>query len=234
MHDVEKVIREIRQGNESMREELIASYNTFIYKYTSFICKRKLDWANDDELSIALIAFNKAIDKFETDREHSFQAYARTLIKNSLIDYFRKQPDCRPVFLTASGVNGQPTREELEISLDYYAKDLENRDRAFELQLFKEELSSFGLILTELPALSPSHRETREYLNAAAQKIACNEELVREIYRNKKLPLKEIQVLTGVTKKNLERWRKYLVTLIIILTNPDLGILAEYIQGKEG
>ncbi len=233
MQNIESVIEEIRQGNESLREELIASNKTFIYRYTSFICKRKLDWANDDELSIALIALNNAIDKYTVHRRGSFSAYARVLIRNSLIDYFRKQPDSPSVPLETPGMDGTPTTKEAAISLEYYTKELENRDRAYELQLFKEELTAFGLTLAKLPTLSPSHKGTREYLKSAAQKIACNEELIKKIYRDKRLPLKEIQALTGVTRKSLEKWRKYLLALIIILTNPELGIMAEYIRGRE-
>ena len=234
MQDIERVIEEIRQGNESLREELIASHKAFILRYTSFICKRELDWANDDELSIALIALNRAVDKFEPNRGNKFITYARVLLKNSLIDYFRKQPACRvlPLEDTSRSGNRNNSREEAA-SLDYYAKELEIRDRAFELLLFKEELSAFGLSLAELPAVSPSHRDTRNCLKATARKICSNEELVKRIYKDKRLPLNDIQAFTGTTHKTLEKWRKYLLSLIVILTNPDLGILVEYIWVKE-
>lgn len=234
MQDVESAVREIQQRNDSLREELIASHKAFILRYTSFICKRKLDWANDDELSIALIAFNSAIDTFNPDRGQNFSGYARVLIKNRLIDYFRKQHEDRPVPLESLGADGKPISREQEISLDSYAREVENRDRAFELQIFKEELAAFGLSLTELAKLSPRHSGTRQYLKSTAQKIARSEELMNKIYKSNRLPLKEIQLLTGVTRKKLEKWRKYLLALVIILTNPDLEILSEYIWGKEG
>jgi len=232
LQDIETVIKEIQQGNESLREELIASYKAYICRYTSFICKRELDWANDDELSIALIALNSAVDKFDTNRGNSFSAYARVLIRNSLVDYFRKQPE-RTVPLEAAKIDGKSVRREEPFSLDSYARELEIQDRAYELQLFKKELSAFGLTLTELPSFSPSHRDSKELLKAAARKICRSEELVKKINRDKKLPLKEIEALTGTARKTVEKWRKYLLALIIILTNPDLGILAEYIRGKE-
>ena len=231
MQDTGRIIEEIRQGNKTLREEFIASHQAFIHRYTSFICKRKLDWFNDDELSIALIAFNNALDNYENQRGRSFFAYARVLIRNSLIDFFRKQPHMPPVPLEIPEVEGA-TREEA-ISLDLYKKDMENSDRAYELHIFKGELKNFGLALARLPSYSPNHRETRESLKATAVKIASNEELIRKIYRDRRLPLKEIQAFTGVTRKNLETWRRYLLALIIIFTHPDLGIMAEYIQREE-
>jgi len=233
LQNPEEAIMEIQQGNEALRQELISSYKDFIYRYTSYICKRKLHWENDDELSVALIAFNEALDKFETRRGKNFSLYARVLIKNRLIDYFRKQSDPPQVSWETQTPEGKTFTREEALSFDNYVKEMEDRDRAFELQIFKETLLAFGLTMAELPDSSPDHRDTREKLKEVAREICKNEELVKKIYKDKKLPLKEIQALTGMKRKTLEKWRKYLLSLIIILTNPDLGILSEYIGGKE-
>lgn len=60
MQDLESAVQRIQQGDERKREELITSQKIFIFKYTCFICKKTLSWQNDDELSIALIAFGEA------------------------------------------------------------------------------------------------------------------------------------------------------------------------------
>ncbi len=64
MQKISAVIQEIQQGNEHLREEFLTSRKEFIRRYASFVCKTQLDWHNDDELSVALIAFNKAVDTF--------------------------------------------------------------------------------------------------------------------------------------------------------------------------
>ena len=97
------------------------------------------------------------------------------------------------------------TKKEIYENLDFYIKELENRDRAFVIQLFTEELNFFGLSLAELPALSPSHRDTRERLKSTARKICSSKDLIRKIYRDKRLPLKEVQVLTETSRKTLEK-----------------------------
>lgn len=50
------------------REKFIEENRDFVYKIASSICKRRLSWQNDDELSIALIAFNKAIETYDKKR----------------------------------------------------------------------------------------------------------------------------------------------------------------------
>ena len=230
LQNQEKAIIEIQKGNETLRQEFISSYKVFIYKYTSFICKRKLYWENDDELSIALIAFNEALDKFKNHQGKSFSSYARLLIKNRLIDYFRMQPDFFQVSWEAETPEGKNLTREEALSFNSYVKEMENRERAFEIQVFKEALSGFGLQLSELPSSSPSHRDTRENLKSTAQEICKSQDMVNRIYKDKKLPLKEIQLLTGTRRKTLEKWRKYLLSLIIILTHSDLDMLSRYME----
>ena len=233
MNVLEETVSEIQEGNDALRERVLVSYQPFIHKYASFICKKKLDWAHDDELSIALIAFNKAIDGYRARRGSAFTAYARAVMKNSLIDYFKKQPQY--LLLDEKRVDAVPQSlsKDARWAVDDYANELENRDRAFEIELLKEELCQFGLSLKEMPAVSPRHRATREYLKSVAQQISSHEQIVRKLNRNKRLPSKEIQAYTGANRKTLEKWRKYLVSLIIILTHPDLGILTDYVWGKE-
>jgi RNA polymerase sigma factor len=232
LHGAEEVITEIQTGNESLREDFIEFHKAFIFRYSSFICKRTLSWENDEELSVALIAFNKAIDKFETGRSMNFIHYARILIRNSLIDYFREQKDSQLLFLEGGNTDSQSSPGEEEISVKHHAQETENRDRIFEIQVFKEELFRFGITLVELPEVSPKHYETREFLKATALRIAGNGEIMKKLTKDKKLPMKEIQVFTGIARKSLERWRKYLLALIIILANPDLELLDEYIRGR--
>jgi len=45
----------------------------------------------DDEVSVGLMAFNEAMDCFDTTKNISFISFAETVIKRRLIDYFRKE-----------------------------------------------------------------------------------------------------------------------------------------------
>ncbi|HOP69964.1 MAG TPA: sigma-70 family RNA polymerase sigma factor [Bacillota bacterium] len=233
MPDTMAIIRQIQQGQEELREAFITSRRAQILRYTSYVCRRRLDWHNDDELSIALIAFNKAIDSFKPEQGHSFDSFARLVIRNSLVDYFRNQRQKDKIVYGLGETVAGREPERAAADLDYRIQE-ENWERAYEIECFKEMLGRFGLSLEDLALNSPRHRDTRESLKEAALIISRHVDLVKRIYQKKKLPLKEIQLLTGISRKTLEKWRKYLLSLIIIRTGADTGILADYIWGSEG
>lgn len=222
----------IQEGDERLREELIASHKEFIRSFASFICRKRLDWHNDDELSMALIAFNRAIDTYKPEAGSSFFTYARLLIRNSLVDNFRKTHK-------GTGAEGGATPEELShhlensASLEQHTLHLDNLERAYEIEVFKKELYRYGLNLDTLVQYSPRHRDTREKLKEIILMIARDDKLRERIIREKRLPLQEIESLYGVRRKMMEKWRKYILSLLIIATHGELEIMAEYIWGKE-
>lgn len=235
MREISAVIQEIQQGNEHLREEFLTSRKEFIRRYASFVCKTLLDWHNDDELSVALIAFNKAVDTFNPTAGKNFTAYAKTLIRNSLVDYFRGRQKSYPCSInTINSSKDSRNRLQTAASLDSYLLELEQRERAYEIEHLKGLLPQFGLTLAALVQNSPRHNDTRDRLKAVALRAAEEDVLVERIYRDKKLPLKEIQLLTGAKRKQLERWRRYLLSLILIASSEELEGLAEYIWGKRG
>lgn len=224
-------IRLIQEGDEQVREEFINSQKEFIRSFASFVCHRKLDWHNDDELSISLIAFNRAIDTFNPAAGKNFITYARVLIRNNLIDYFRSQQH-------GTGeknivVNELSDQVDTIASLRQHTLDADNLDRAYEIEVFKEILEECGVTIETLAKHSPRHRDTRENLKNIALKINCNEALKKRILKERRLPVKEIQALCGANRKFLDKWRKYILSLVIIAAHSDLEIMANYIWGKE-
>ncbi|MEW5920285.1 MAG: sigma-70 family RNA polymerase sigma factor [Bacillota bacterium] len=222
----------IQEGDERLREEFIASQKEFIRSFASLICRKRLDWHNDDELSVALLAFNRAIDTFNPEAGSSFLSYARMLIRNSLVDNFRRAQK-------GIGSEGGSAMEELSdhletaASLERHALHLDNLELAYEIGVFKESLGSYGLSLETLVKHSPRHRDTREKLKEITLEIARDKKLRERIIREKRLPLQEVQSASGAKRKMLEKWRKYILSLFIIATHGELEILAEYIWGKE-
>lgn len=232
MQDLAETISSIREGNEHLREEFIGSRKEFIRSFASFICRRRLDWHNDDELSVALIAFNRAIDSYNAAAGSSFLTYARMLMRNSLVDNFRRRHKANA---SAGGGGEGELSEQLEkyASLEYHARQMDNVERAYEIEIFKETLGRYGLSLETLLTHSPRHRDTREKLKEIVLQISRNKNLRERIVAEKRLPLQEIQALSGAGRKLLEKWRKYILSLVIIATNNELQILTEYIWGKE-
>lgn len=211
------------------RELFINEHKDFVYKVALSVCKRKLEWENDDELSIALIAFNKAIDSYDKKRGNFF-SYAKMLIKNALIDYFRKSSKLVYVYLD----DDELMPVEINTSLDKYEIEEENKNRLQEIMKFTSKLKEYGISFSDLVENSPKHKDTREELLNIAFKISINTELVETILRKKQLPIKQICLLTNKKEKLLEKWRKYLIALILILSDEELVYIRSYLNIKIG
>jgi len=213
------------------RNIFIEENKAFIYNTAYNICKRKLSWENDDELSISLIAFNNACNNFKEEKGN-FYSYAKVIIKNSLIDYFRKAKNA-PLVMFAS------EEEELQYidvknSVEQYSVELENKGRTEEIKEFSKELELYKLDFSILVKSSPSHKDTRDSLLNIAFTCAGEETIVNTVKEKKMLPLKEIMLLTGSNRKLLEKWRRYILILILILSSDKYPYIKSYLNIKVG
>ena len=215
----------------SNRDQFINQNRDFIYKATCNVCKRPISWENDDELSIALIAFNKACDSYNETRGDFF-AYSRVIIRNALIDYFRKNGQ-NPL-LTFSDDDSTLDLIDNKNSMDQFSITVENSYRAEEIVLFSKELSQYGLDFSVLADSSPSHRDTRNSLLNLAAACSCNESILKYIKSKRLLPLKEICLSTGANKKTVEKWRRYILALILILSSDEYPYIKSYLNIKAG
>lgn len=205
-----------KSGNEKARNEFIDKNRSFIHRYACTICKRYLSWENDDELSVALMAFNSAIDSFT---EGEFEYYCKMLIKRRLIDYFRK-----------SNRTDIPLDSSIfQETLQYENSMDEKLDRAQQVNFFKDILAQFKIDISDLVKNSPKHKDTREKLINTAIEISKAESIVNQLFKNKLLPIKEIQLLTGISRRMLEEWRKYIIALIIIFSDKRLESIKDFI-----
>lgn len=212
------------------RNEFINEHRQFIYNSAYCICKRKLEWENDDELSIALIAFNKACDTYNKDKGNFF-AYARVLIRNALIDYFRKKPDELLFFSNDDDTNELAFRDS---SISDYESETERKNLYDEINELVDELSKYKIDIGNLAKYSPSHRDTRNMLLNIALKCSAEKTVLDSLHIKKALPIKEISLLTSAKPKFLEKWRKYLIALIIILSGDNYIYIKSYLNIKAG
>ncbi|PKM79684.1 MAG: hypothetical protein CVU88_05275, partial [Firmicutes bacterium HGW-Firmicutes-13] len=86
-HQVDILLLQAVNGNLNSREQLIEKNRPFILREASRFCNRFLEWGRDEELSIALMALNEAIDAYRKE-DGQFEALARLVIKRRIIDYF--------------------------------------------------------------------------------------------------------------------------------------------------
>lgn len=216
------------KNSPHIRNSFIQENRNFILKISSLICKRQLDWANDDELSVALLAFNEAIDSYDRSSGKEFLNYAKIVIRNRLVDYFRKESKCTHISLE-SDEDSEISTYTLKKSMELYQIETENQNMTFEVMAFSEILSRYGITIEDLTSNSPTHRKTRFQLMNLALLISQHPQMVEKFKRNKQLPAKDICAIIKTNKRLLERWRKYIVAMLAVLTHDELSGLRSYI-----
>lgn len=213
------------------RNDFIDKSKRFIYSVAANICKKNLQWENDDELSVALIAFNKACESYVEDKGNFF-GYSKVLIKNALIDHFRKSSN-NP-YLTFNTEDNQLEYIDAKNSMNSYEIQQENIKRGEEIKLFNDELKKYGLSFEILAKSSPTHKDTKDKLLNLAF-ICANEPAILEyVYKSKMLPVKQICLLTNSNRKLIEKWRRYILALILIFSNKEYVYIRSYLNIKVG
>jgi RNA polymerase sigma factor len=213
------------------RTKLIEDNKNFIFQTTQRVCKRSISWENDEELSVSLLAFNKACDTYSSNKGE-FLSYAKVIIKNSLIDYFRKNSNVPYVIFDEN--NEQSDYIDNNLSLKQYSLEIENSARLEEIAQLSDELKNYKLDFNILVDSSPSHKDTRNTLLNIAFTCIQNENIINHLKNKKLLPVKEICLLTGANRKMIEKWRRYILSLIIVFSNPEYPYIRSYLNIKVG
>lgn len=216
----EKVIR-IQQGDKHLHNEFITDYQPYVAKLTSRFCKRFIDPARDDEFSIALHAFNEAINQFSTKTGSSFFGFAQTVIRRRLIDYVRKEQRHFGQ-VPMSSFDSEDDEEQVinpierQQAIEQYEKDKLVEERKFEIDELNLELSEFGISFYDLIDASPKHADSRMMLGEIGKMLAQENNLMNILLNKKMLPIKELLERMDVSRKTLERNRKYIITIALI------------------
>ncbi|CAM4011350.1 RNA polymerase sigma factor SigI [Paenibacillus alkaliterrae] len=219
----EQWVARIRQGDELLREQFIADYRPYILKVTSRFCKRYIDPTRDDEFSVALLAFNEAINQYASHAGKSFIGFAETVIRRRLIDHVRKEQrhsQVVPYSMYDSEDDEQPHYNSIETKQAMSAFEVKRTEdeRRLEIGELNQELNRFGISFAELVEHSPKHTDSRKLLIGIAQTLATELNMLDSLRQTTKLPVKELTELCGVSRKTVERNRKYIIAIALIIS----------------
>lgn len=221
-NSLEDAIIKAQTGDKEIRQWLIEEHRPFIIRVASHICKKHIGW-NDDEASISLIAFNEAIDRFSEHSSKTFENYSYMIIRNRLIDKFRK--DRKSVLTESFWIDSNEdydlSNAEMASSIEAHEQKQSAEELAQELLRYDAMLQDYGIDLEELEDCSPDHRDTRSQLIRIAKRLTTHPFLLNHLFNTKKLPLKEMLPFVEVSRKTLERNRKYLIALILIYSSDE-------------
>lgn len=235
---IEQDIKNAREGNELARQNIIKNSRPYILNVVSHVCKRFVTWS-DDEASIGLLAFNRAIDNYEDGKGRPFLSYAYCLINRDLINFFHKNESCRnELSLDNTSCNSASlsydeipiTTEEIEISVRDYMEKVESSELAGEISEMDSILAEYGIGFEELESSSPRHRDTRDLTLRVIKDFMTDEELIYEFIRKKKFPAAAFAKRKGYPLKTIEKHRKYLIALLVIKLHPEWEHLSAYVR----
>lgn len=220
----EQLVQQVYQAKGDMRaaDEFISSYMPFIKAQTAKFLKRPPKEGQDDELSIAMIAFHEAINGYSKTRG-AFFSYASIVIKNRLIDYWRSNKKHRGhvsieenTFEDEEGMTISDTLTDGEDPNENNVISLATRE---EIEELSKQMADFGLSLTDVAENSPKQNRTLNACRQVLNTAKADSELMDYFLRTGRLPIKKLTERTKVEKKTIERHRKYLAALLLVYSN---------------
>ncbi len=222
MQNEHPIIQSVYAAKEDTQKasDLIRDYIPFIRSEASK-CTNGFCTKQDDEFSIAMMAFHEAILGYEKGRG-AFLSYASLLIRSRIIDYQRKESRHQENL----SLDAEKSGEQEGSLLDEIADTKNYLEEAADLSATRQEIeelsaimAEFGVSFSDVADNSPKQERTLNACAAAVHYAAANADLLNELLRTKKLPLTQLVEGSGAERKTLERHRKYLLAMLLIQTN---------------
>ncbi len=217
------------KGDKEGMNTLIEEYKPFIASCVQKSTGRYVRYGEDDELSIGLIAFSEAIDCYDSTKG-SFLSFASGVINRRLIDYYRKEKKHENVVPLIDDADDDSEADlSIQQSLDDYSQTQISELRRLEIEEIKKELAEWDISFYDLTAASPKHKSTRKQYKEIVKYIKSQPLLMEILKTRKQLPVKEIEQNLKVSRKKIERGRKYIIAVILILTG-DYQYIKDYVD----
>lgn len=218
--------------NDMLRNEIISDYRPFIRSVAKKTFTRYLEYGHDDELSVAMIAFNESIDSYVPEKGH-FLPFSAWVIKRRLIDYIRKTKNdfmIIPLETEHDDEIDDPVHfNQLDhIAIMEYKDAMEAELRRVEIQEYLKLLSVYDISLDDMYKQSPKHTQTKKYVNDVISCIISDDRLLDQVITKKTLPLVTLADILKIPRKTLERSRKYIIGTILMRTG-DFEYLNSFI-----
>lgn len=221
---------ELIKNNSDEINIFVEEYKPFIAACTQKVVGRYVAYGQDDELSIALMAFVEAIRSYDGSKGN-FLSFSQNVIRRRIIDYYRKEKKHNLVI----NINGYSDEEQEEtditiaMSMEEYSKEEISEYRRLELEQLKRELEGWSISLFELVDISPKHKKTKKVYSDIVKFLLRRQDIVAKMKQKKYLPIAEIEQNLKIPRKTIERARKYIIAVLIICTG-DYEFIKDYVN----
>jgi RNA polymerase sigma factor len=187
--------------------------------------------SREDAMTTAMLAFADSVAAYRPEKG-AFVGFARVLIRNRLIDEYRKHHRRTALDSPILDENGWETG----LSVKEHNYQLEQSNLRMEIEEITDILGAWGITFAELTDISPKQRRTRWQCQYIAALILKNQAWQKQLFINRRLPSKEMCKAHGVSLKTLDKYRKYIITLCIIMAGdfPHLRAFLPMSRGEAG
>ena len=192
---------------------LLRDYTPFIKKCVSAVMFRLQ--SKEDNLTEAMLAFTHAVQTYREDYG-SFVAYAKTVIRNRLIDCARSE-----LAVQKHIHYDAPTDEEDEtpawdadMAVAAFNRQEEEKNLALEIEAVNAEFAEWGFSWATLQKKSPKQDRSRRVCQEIARAVLSSPTLLSQMLEKKQLP--STKLMETFPKKAVEKYRLYIIALILI------------------
>lgn len=228
MDDLVVRIKEAKVSQEAMGA-LVADYLPFLKKEIGGIGYGRLSY--DERLSLAMLVFVNCIRQYDESRGN-FISFLSASVKYRLIDQLKAmEKESRVISLDGKSGGSESdftgTSEnsiEQDISIQNYKKEEEENRLREEIAGFNEELEKYSLSFSQLKNNCPRQKRSRKLCIKLAKEIADNSDMKKSFLATGRLPQRELSLKMGVSAKTVEKYRKYIVALTILLVGDYFAI----------
>lgn len=221
MKNDHQILSLVYAAKEDLRaaDDLIRAYVPFIRSEASRHLSRPCT-EQDDEFSIAMIAFHEAISRYERGRG-AFLNYASIIIKSRLTDHRRREArHTGHLSLDEEhGDEGGTLGDTVADKTDHIEESVNLAATKKEIEELAAVMADFGISFSDVTENSPKRERTLEACRRAVSYGAETPGLLDELLRTRKLPMAQLVQGSGAERKTLERHRKYILAMLLIRTN---------------
>jgi len=219
---LECVLIDLKVDNNTSTNELIENHMPFIIKSISDVTGRYVSCENDEELSVGLLGFHEAIERYDNEKGY-FLSFAKLVISSRIKNYLKGENKHQHSSLEDLLDKG------LEIKDEYLEPKEDNSILVEEITRLKTEINAFGFTLEDLANEAPKQQATRKNAISLSEEISKEEEFTSFMYVKKRLPIKRIVLKFSVTEKVVKRSKKFIISVVIII-DKNLSVLKNWIR----
>ncbi len=231
----------IEAKNNPDRLNLFIQENNKFIKQCAYKSIGRFITESDEEYSVAMRAFYEAVESYD-ENAGSFSSFAQMVIKRRLYDFlkteYRRQPEISVEPYVLEGEIDEDNESALSFEVKEKAAAYQNSDNQKiqgkvtvrdEIEALHEMLDPYGFGFMDLADSSPHADKTRKACAKAVGVLLKNSELYEKMEKQKTLPMKELEKESKVSRKILDRYRRYIIAAVLIL-NGEYPLLAEYMR----